>query len=77
MSLKTIDDLWAVIALDNEGNEIGVAVYQDCNYGPMPLVSSSEKLLAPLAKIFAQQSPATLHRVRRFKAGPLVELAKV
>ena len=72
--MKTVDTLWAVIALDKTGNEVGLAVYEDRKYGPMPLVGSDEGTLFPMVTLFNLQNPEELYRVKRFEAGALVEL---
>lgn len=73
--MKTVDTLYAAIALDNDGNELGIAVYKAPLIGPMPLVTQDWSILAALVDVYVRQNPVQLFRVRRFDGGAIVELS--
>lgn len=70
--MRTIESLWAVIALKETADEEGVAVYFDEKLGPMPLVASEENILTNMAKLYTLQNPKGLYRLKRFDASALM-----
>ena len=70
--MRTVESLWAVIALKETGDEEGIAVYHDPTYGPMPLVASAEEILTNMAKLYTLQNPKGLYRLKRFDASALM-----
>lgn len=72
--MRTLDDLWAVIILDDEGNEEGLGVYVDKRLGPVPLVGTDWVIIAAMLVLFKKQNPEQAYRVKRFEAGAEVDL---